>query len=107
MQWKHAGIGLLALGGIFAASAAAQAADGCGPGWYMNDYGDCRPGGYRTYYAPRPVYFGWGGGWGGHHHHHHGGWGGGWGGGGWGGGHHHHGGGWGGGGWGGGHHHHH
>ncbi len=94
MRWKHAGIGLLALGGIVGGplmtSGGAQAADGCGPGWYRNVYGDCRPGGRRFYGPPRVIGFGFGGGgWGGHHH-----------GGGWGGGHHH------GGGWGGGGHHH-
>ena len=85
--------------GIFGASAgAAEARDGCGPGFHRGFYGYCRPNlGYRPFvyrrFLYRPVFYGdrrfahgprwhrWGGyrhvGWGGWHRGwggHHGGW---------------------------------
>ena len=55
----------------------AYAYDGCGWGYHMNRWGECRPN-YRPYgfYGPRPVVYYGGYGGGGWHHHHHGGWGG-------------------------------
>lgn len=63
--------------GSLGLASTAQAYDGCGWGYHMNRWGECRPN-YRPYraygyYTPRPVVF-YGGGWG-HRHHHHGGFG--------------------------------
>ena len=40
----------------FASFSAANAAGGCGPGWYRGPYGGCRPMGGPVYVAPRAVY---------------------------------------------------
>src|SRR5260370_5473066 len=39
----------------FASFSAANAAGGCGPGWYRGPYGGCRPMGGPVYVAPRVV----------------------------------------------------
>jgi len=41
--------------GSFASFSAANAAGGCGPGWYRGPYSGCRPMGGPVYVAPRAV----------------------------------------------------
>ncbi|GJD90077.1 hypothetical protein BHAOGJBA_3611 [Methylobacterium hispanicum] len=55
MRMKLAGAALLALGTLAGTAGAAEAAQGCGPGFHRGYYGWCRPN-WRPY-ADRPVVY--------------------------------------------------
>lgn len=90
MRVRNIAVALLALGTVAVTASAAEARDGCGPGFHRNFYGFCRPNGFFRPIVVRPIYFGGYGwhrphwhrvGWGGWHRHwgwHHAGWHGGW-----------------------------
>lgn len=60
MRLKLAGAALLALGTVFGTGSAAEARDGCGPGFHRGYDGWCRPNlrpyAYRPVYYARPIY---------------------------------------------------
>jgi hypothetical protein len=77
-------LGVAAIGAIMAATAPAQARDGCGPGAHRGPYGHCRPNGWVApgpgpgawvegrFYPGRGYW--WHNGWYQHRDHWHGGW---------------------------------
>lgn len=59
MRLKLAGAAFLALGTVLATGGAAEARDGCGPGFHRGVYGYCRP---NPFYRPivyRPAFYGY------------------------------------------------
>ncbi|QKR99486.1 hypothetical protein F9288_07395 [Sphingomonas sp. CL5.1] len=50
--------GLVATGMLIGAATAADAAQGCGPGWHRGPYGRCHPDRRPVYIAPGPVAIG-------------------------------------------------
>jgi len=80
MRIAHVIPAALIAGAILTSGTAAEARDGCGPGFHRGFYGYCRPNPFVRPFAFRPGFYGyrrvgWGGGW---HRGWHGGWHGGW-----------------------------
>ncbi|WP_336488806.1 GCG_CRPN prefix-to-repeats domain-containing protein [Methylobacterium nigriterrae] len=59
MRLKLAGAAFLALGAMLATGGAAEARDGCGPGFHLGFYGYCRPNAFYRPIVYRPAFYGY------------------------------------------------